>query len=219
MKHLLLAAALLTTAPALRAQDISAALTPTITAFDTTWTDPAAKTALGNRLELIAKKWPDQWITSYYAAYSKAQLSYNEKEAATKDAMLDAGEEHLAITVKLLGKETDETHVLRALLANARIGVDPQGRWQKYGKTFDAELDAAKEMNADNPRIYLLRGISKFYTPKMFGGGKKAAKPYFEKSESLFVKNPATDVSSTPAWGRPTVGWFMAQINGDKAED
>src|SRR4028118_1820125 len=110
MKRFLLAAALLATAPAI-AQDLSAALTPTITAFDTTWNDPAAKTALGNRLELIAKKWPDQWITSYYAAYSKAQLSYNEKEAARKDALLDAGEEHLATTVKLLGKETDETHV------------------------------------------------------------------------------------------------------------
>lgn len=217
MKHLLLVAALLTTAPAI-AQDLSAALTPTITAFDTTWNDPAAKTALGNRLELIAKKWPDQWITSYYAAYSKAQLSYNEKEAAKKDAMLDAGEDHLATTVKLLGKETDETHVLRALLANARIGVDPQSRWQKWGKQFDAELDAAKELNADNPRIYLLRGMSKFYTPKMFGGGKKAARPYFEKSEALFAKNPATDMN-TPSWGRPMLGWFMTQINDGKSED
>lgn len=218
MKRLILAVALLAAAPALRAQDLSAALTPTITAFDTTWNDPAAKTALGNRLELIAKKWPDQWIASYYVAYSKAQLSYGEKEAATKDAMLDAGEEHLATTVKLLGKETDETHVLRALLSNARIGVDPQSRWQKYGKQFDAELDAAKEMNADNPRIYLLRGISKFYTPKMFGGGKKAAKPYFEKTEQLFAKNPLPAASERPVWGLVTAKWFMKQIEGKEEE-
>lgn len=216
MKYIVLAAAFLTAAPAF-SQDLSAALTPTITAFDTTW-EQSAKTALGNRIELIAKKWPDQWITAYYAAYSKAQLSYGEKEVSKKDALLDAGEEHLAITVKLLGKETDETHVLRALLANARIGVDPQGRWQKYGKQFDAELDAAKGLNANNPRIYLLRGISKFYTPKMFGGGKKAAKPYFVKTEELFANNPPTGISEGPAWGLTTAKWFLAQIEGKEEE-
>lgn len=213
MKRLLLAAALLLAAPALRAQDLTAALAPTITAFDTTW-EASAKTALGNRLELIAKKWPAEWIAAYYVAYAKTQLSYNAKDAATKDALIDAGEEHLANTVKLLGKETDETHVLRAQFANARMGVDPQGRWQKYGKIFDAELEAAKAMNPDNPRIYLLRGISKFYTPKMFGGGKKPAKPYFEKVIGLFAKNPAPPPATAPAWGLLTAEWFMKQIEG-----
>lgn len=217
MKHFLLATALLLSAPALRAQDLSAALTPAITAFDTTW-DQSAKTALGNRLELIAKKWPNEWIAAYYAAYSKTQLSYNAKDAAAKDALIDAGEEHLANTVKLLGKETDETHVLRAQFANARMGVDPQNRWQKYGKIFDAELDAAKAMNADNPRIYLLRGISKYYTPKMFGGGKKAAKPFFEKTLELFAKNPPAAPATAPAWGMMTAQWFMGQIEGKEEE-
>ncbi len=218
MKHFLLAAALLTTAPAI-AQDMSAALTPTITAFDTTWSDQSAKAALGNRLELIAKKWPDQWITAYYSAYAKTQLSYGEKDAAKRDAMLDAAEENLATATKLLGKETDETQVMHAQIASARMAVDPQGRWQKYGKPFDAALDAAKEMNADNPRIYILRGQSKFYTPKMFGGGKKAAKPFFEKAEALFAKNPPADPATAPAWGQLTTGWFMKQINGDKSEE
>lgn len=217
MKRILLAAAILLATPALRAQDLSAALTPTIAAFDTTW-DQSAKIALGNRLELIAKKWPTEWIAAYYVAYSKAQLSYNAKDAATKDALIDAGEEHLANTVKLLGKETDETHVLRAQFANARMGVDPQNRWQKYGKVFDAELEAAKAMNADNPRIYLLRGISKFYTPKMFGGGRKPAKPYFEKVMELFTKNPPAPPATAPAWGLQTAQWFMKQIEGKEEE-
>ena len=219
MKHLFLSAALLLTAPAIYAQDLSSALNTTVSAFDTTWSDQSAKTALGNRLELIAKKWPGEWITSYYAAYAKSILSYNEKDAAKRDGVLDVAEDYLATAVKLLGKETDETQVLHAQLASARMAIDPQGRWQKYGKVFDAALDAAKELNADNPRIYLLRGQSKYFTPKMFGGGKKAAKPYFEKTLSLFEKNPPAAPATEPAWGILTAQWFMKQIEGKEEEE
>ena len=219
MKHLFVAAALLFTAPALRAQDLSSALTSTITAFDTTWTDQGAKAALGNRLELIAKKWPDQWITHYYVAYAKTQLSYFEKEATKRDAILDVCEDYLATAVKLLGKETDETQVMHAQIASARLSIDPQNRWQKYGKHFDAALEAAKEINPENPRIYLLRGQSKFYTPKMFGGGKKAARPYFERTLELFQKNPPAEPATAPAWGQMSAQWFMKQIEGKEEEE
>ena len=70
-------------------------------------------------------------------------------------------------------------------------------------------LEKAKELNPDNPRIYLQRGISKFYTPKMFGGGKKAAAPYFEKAQGLFAKEQHTDISQslTGARARSLILW------------
>ena len=213
-KSILIAAAVAVTLSASAQADYKPVLQNTFLAFDTTYSDMTAKVNAGNKLILIAKKYNGEWAPQYYAAYSRIQLSYLEKEEAKKEAYVDEAENYLAEAVRLLGKETDETHVLTAMVANARMAVKPQSRWQKYGKIFDEQLDQAKAMNPDNPRIYLQRGISKFYTPKMFGGGKKAATPYFEKAQALFAKESGGDLTK-PSWGKQTNGYFLEQIKGD----
>ena len=205
MKKALLIAAAFVSTLSVKAQqmepDFRPVLTQTFNTFDTTWADQDAKVNLSNKLMLIAKKWPAVWATNYYAAYSRIQLSYNDKnEAAKRDAYLDEAETFRDEAVKLLGKETDETYAMAAMIANARLSVDGKARWQKYGKIFDDNLDNAKKLNPDNPRVYLLRGISKFFTPKMFGGGAKAAMPYFEKADGLFAKESKSDIMK-PYWG------------------
>ena len=217
-KAFFLAAAFSALAFAGRAQaDYKPVLQSTFIAFDTTFSDPASKTALGNKLVLIAKKYPSEFATNYYAAYSRVQLSYFERDEAKRDAYVDEAENYYGEAVRALGKEDDETHVLAAMLANARMAVKPQARYQKYGKIFNEQLDSAKAINADNPRIYLERGIAKFYTPKMFGGGKKAAKPYFDKAKELFARQPGEDITK-PYWGARTNGYFLSQIEGSAEE-
>ena len=212
-KTLLIAAAIVSTLSVNAQQmqpDFRPVLTQTFNAFDTTWADQDQKVSLSNKLVLITKKWPAVWATNYYAAYSRVQLSYNDKnDAAKRDAYLDEAEIFLQDAVKLLGKEDDETYALAAMIANARMGVDGKARWQKYGKIFDENLENAKKLNPDNPRVYLLHGISKFYTPKMFGGGAKAGMPYFEKAESLFAKESKSDIMK-PYWGVVMNNHFIA---------
>ena len=59
-------------------------------------------------------------------------------------------------------------------------------------------------------------GISKFYMPKMFGGGAKAATPYFEKAQELFSKETRTAMNE-PHWGQPANNYFLEQVkSGDK---
>lgn len=214
-KSLLLIAVLAAFFSASAQADYKTVLQNTFIVFDSTRHDMAAKVAAGNKLILIAKKYPAEWVPSYYAAYSRLQLSYMEGDEAKKDAYVDEAETYLGDAVRLLGKETDETHVLAAMAANARMAVKPQSRWQKYGKIFDDQLDAARAINPDNPRIYLQRGISKFYTPKMFGGGKKAAAPYFEKAKELYAKEAGGDITR-PYWGKPANNYFLEQIKGDE---
>ena len=176
----LFAAALLFYTNQAQAQNFKDLLVKTYLAFDTTQ-DQQQKVEYSNKFDLLAKKFPDEWAAHYYNAFSKAVLSYNEKDEATRDAWLDEAEKERDEAVALLKKENDETYVLAAMIANARLAVKPQARWQKFGKIFDEDLAKAKELNPDNPRIYYLQGVSKRFTPKMFGGGKKAASPYFEK--------------------------------------
>ncbi len=216
MKKILLALLLLGSIPTFAQQSANEALMKYLPAYDTTW-DMSAKTAMAAKFDLIAKKWPDSWAANYYGAYSKVQMSYAEKDPKTKDALLDEADAYADNAAKGVGKEWDELYVLRAQIANARMGVDPQNRWQKYGKIFDDNLDKARALNADNPRIYLLKGITKFYTPKMFGGGKKAAMPYFEKATPLFAKEAKTDPEK-PFWGWNTNEWFIKQAGGEEKE-
>jgi hypothetical protein len=211
MKALFLAAALSLSLAATAQTDYKPALVATFTNFDTTRQDMTAKEAAGNKLVLIAKKYPNEWAPQYYAAYSRIQLSYTEKDEAKRDAYLDEAEQYLADAIRLLGKENDETHVLAAVIANARMAVKPRERYQKYGKIFDEQLEAAKAINADNPRIYMERGISKFYTPKMFGGGKKAAEPYFTKAKDLFAKEAKGDITD-PYWGQEANTYFLGLV-------
>lgn len=197
-------------------QDFKTVLQQTFTTFDTT-KDMQQKMTTSNKLGLIAKKWNDEWLGHYYNAYSKAQLSYMEKDGTKRDAYLDEAEKEHDEAVAILKKENDETYVLAAMIANARLAVQPATRWQKYGSIFSGNLDKAKEINANNPHIYYLMGMSNFFKPKMFGGGKKAAKPYFEKAEGLFASVSLDDITK-PYWGKRANTYFLGQCNGEDKE-
>jgi hypothetical protein len=210
-RYILLIAASAFTFVNCQAQDMNETLKKTFLAFDTTQ-DYQKKTEQSNKLNIISKKWTDQWAPHYYNAYSKTQLSYMEQNNAKKDALLDEAQKEYDEAMMILGKENDETLVLAAMMANARMIVDGMNRWQKYGKLFQDNLAKAKEINPDNPRIYYLMGTSKFFTPKQWGGGKKAAQPYFEKAAPLFAKESDTDMNK-PFWGKMANNYFIEQCN------
>lgn len=192
-----------------QAQDMNAVLKKTFIAFDTT-RDADKMIAGSNKIELITKKWSDEWVTHYYNAYCKAQLSHIEKDPVKRDAYVDEAEAELEEAISLLGKEDDEIYVMKAMLAQARLSVDGRSRWKKYGKIFEDNLQKAKEVNEENPRIYYLKGTSVFFTPKMFGGGAKNAQEYFERADKLFEQEDDSDMKE-PFWGKHANKYFIAQ--------
>jgi hypothetical protein len=214
MKKIILAGAMAMSVLSVSAQDFKDVLTKTFWAFDTSQAMDA-KLEESNKLARIAKKWDNEWAAHYYVAFCKAVLSYLEKDATKRDAYLDEAEKERQDAVSILKKETDETYVLAAFIANMRLAVDPASRWMKYGKVFSENLENAKELNPDNPRMYYLQGSSKLHTPKAYGGGKKAALPYFEKAAGLFAKENSNDIMK-PWWGKRLNGIFLAQC---KEED
>ena len=213
MKKIILMSALALGVMNAEAQDFKAPLEKTFLAFDTTQ-DMTVKVEQSNKLSLITKKWGNDWITHYYLSFSKAVLSYLEKDATKRDAYLDEAEKEHEEAVSILAKENDETFVLGAMIANARMAVDPMNRWQKYGQLFSQNLESAKDLNPNNPRMYYLQGISKFYTPKAYGGGKKTAQPYFEKADALYAKETGGDITK-PYWGKDKNTYFLSQCKID----
>ena len=214
-KKIMLVSALSLTIFSASAQDFKVPLKNTWTAFDTTEAMDK-KLEQCNKMMLISKKWNNEWITHFYASLCKTIISYGEKDETKHDALLDDADKEHEEAVSILGKENDETYVLAAMIANSRMMINPMQRWQKYGKLFSDNLENAKSINENNPRIYYMKGVTTFHTPKAYGGGKKAALPYLEKAEGLFAKETDADITK-PYWGKAKNAFFLEQAKqGDK---
>jgi len=201
-----------------QAQDFEPTLKESLQKFNQT-KDQSEKLNQSNRLNLIAKKFDSEWSAAYYAAWSKILLNYEEPSESKKDALLDEAEDWLSQAASRSDKKNDqqqsEIEALKAMIANARIGVNPESRWMKYGKPFNEHLEAAKKLNENNPRIYFLKGTSLFYTPAAFGGGKKKALEYFERAAALFEKENKDQVT-TITWGTEINNYYLEQCKSEK---
>ena len=189
------------------------AITSTLEAFQRQTSgepDPAAMQELANRFERIAAAEPNEWLPRYYAAYAYGTLGFSGDNPRTKDQYLDKADALLKEAERLPSQQADELAVMKAYVAQARLAADPMSRWQTYGAQFSEYLVIAKKANANNPRIYYLEGINLFYTPEEYGGGKKEAKPLFEKAMEKYARfQPASSLH--PQWGKEHTLWFLEQ--------
>jgi tetratricopeptide (TPR) repeat protein len=115
------------------------------------------------------------------------------------DSYLDHAQKFIdkALTID---QNESEIYLLQGFLHQARIGVDPMSRGQKYAALAHESFEKAKALNPENPRIYYLMAMSVLNTPEMFGGGKKNALPLFLQAKEKFdAFKPASAVS--PSWG------------------
>ena len=193
---------------AFQAQTLEEKLSALFLEFDTTQVF-SAKMAASSKLELLANMESENYAVNYYAAYAKAMISYIEKDKDRKDMFLDVADSFLE-KVKQLQPKNEETFILGALLANARLVVDGGSRWKQQGDIFNANIDAAIAINPANPRIYHLKGVATYFTPKMFGGGAKNALEYLEKAKTLFV-NQVNGNITVPYWGEKRNLYFISE--------
>jgi tetratricopeptide (TPR) repeat protein len=156
--------------------------------------------AIANSFELICDAEGDKWLPYYYVTYSYLQYIFAGDATDNIDMILDKADAFLE-KARALSPDNDEIEVLQGWIYQGRIMVDPMGRGQLYSEKANSSFGKAKNINPDNPRIYYLVGQNVLNTPEMFGGGQKAACPYFiEAAEKYEDFNPETPIS--PNWGR-----------------
>lgn len=187
-----------------------------VAAMDTTHAYTAWQ-ELGNNFERIATAEKNQWLPYYYSAVCNALTGYmlsngapgsfsstqTDQIADKSEAMLNKAEE--------LEKNNSEIYCVRKMIATLRMMGDPMTRYQTYGPQAQEALSKAKSLNPNNPRVYMLEGQDKFFTPEEFGGSKPEAKTLFEQSVKLFESNkPKTSID--PHWGLASVQYFLSQI-------
>ena len=173
-------------------------------------------TEVANNFQRIADAEKSQWLPYYYVALSNVMAGYFQgsanqaPNAAVTDPLADKAEEALN-KAEALSKDNSEIFVVKKMIATLRMMADPQNRWQTYGLQATEALQRAKTLNPNNPRVYLLEGQDKFYTPEQFGGSKTEAKKLFEESTKKFESFKA-ESAIHPQWGLSQVKYFESQI-------
>jgi hypothetical protein len=155
--------------------------------------------SLAASFERIGDAEKTQWLPYYYAAFSTIMKGFNDSKA-NKDEVATKAEE-LVAKAEAIEPKSSEIFVLKNMATTLHMLVDPQTRWQQYGPKGSQFLATAKQLDPNNPRIYLMEGQSVFGMPAQFGGGKDKAKPIFEKSLELFAVSKRPN-NLYPNWGK-----------------
>src|SRR6186713_767105 len=165
--------------------------------------------------ERIAEAEKNQWLPYYYAALGNVMSGtmslgdnlYGNNTEKT-DPKADAAEKALNKAISL-SKETSETWVVKKMIISLRMLGDVMNRAMTAMPEATAALDNAKKLDANNPRIYILEGQDKYYTPEQYGGSKDEAKVLFEKAQKLFETfKPVSSIH--PNWGKNQVTYFLS---------
>jgi len=219
MKKLFLALSAISMVTAVSAQSEKyvVAMQSNVIAIDTT-RNPEALQELANKFERIAETEKTLWLPYYYAALAQVNMGYSYTGGQTSggltakiDPIADKAEA-LINKAEALSKNNSEIFVIKKMIATLRMMADPMNRYMQYGPQAQQALETAKKLNANNPRVYLLEGQDKFYTPEQFGGSKTEAKRLFEEALKKYnAHSPASAID--PVWGKRSTEYFLAQAN------
>lgn len=167
---------------------------------------------MANAFERIANAEKTQWLPYYYAALcyiNRANMLYTEQKLDQIDGLMDKAEPLLA-KAEELEKNNAEIWCLKKMFNTGKMMADPMNRFMVFGQAAAEALETAKGLDPENPRVFLLEGIDKFYTPEQFGGSKEEAKKLFETAKLKFETfKPASSIH--PAWGMGQVQYMLTQ--------
>lgn len=208
---LFIAAALVALGASAQSEKYMNAMKANVKMLDTLYTAAGWLNA-ANSFQRIADAEKNQWLPYYYAALGNVmngmmQGHEGKYDPTISDQMADKAEELIG-KAEALAKDNSEIFVVKKLIATLKMMADPQTRYQQYGPMAAAALAKAKQLNPDNPRVYLLEGQDKFFTPEQFGGSKTEAKKLFEESKKKFETfKPESEIH--PQWGLNQVNYFI----------
>ena len=207
----LFVATLMLTVTFAQSEKYTKAMEALVPAVDTT-RSMEGLTDLANSFERIANAEKTQWLPYYYAALchiNKANMLFQAQQTDKIDPLMDQAEPLLNKAGEL-EKNNSEIFCLKKMFNTGKMMADPMNRFMTYGPAATEALETAKGLNSENPRVYLLEGIDKFYTPEQWGGSKTEGKKLFAEAITKFETfKPVSSIH--PSWGLGQAKYFMTQ--------
>ncbi len=165
---------------------------------------------LANTFERISNAETDQWHPLYYAGLCYINMSLVNDDPGMKDTYLDQAQEFIDRAMEIYPDES-ELYVLQALSYQARIQVDQEARTAVFARKAEEALAAAKDYNADNPRIYYLLALNQLHTSGGSGDNMESACENFKIAGEKFKSHRPEHVLS-PTWGGERNDEFYARF-------
>ena len=141
----------------------------------------------------------------YYLAYNQYRILtflIGKGSNAETDTYSNSAIQNLKAISKIANYKSEASALLAAVYMMKL--AKSQSEAPAISKKIYSLLAEAAAYNNSNPRIYLVKGIMLFNTPKMFGGSNRKAINNFDKAISLFEKK----VKSPVNWGYlETLAW------------
>lgn len=150
------------------------------------------------------------WLPYYYAALAQIRMAFTD-QSADKYVLAKKINEFI-LKGEAINKNA-EFYTLRYMNATLQLMVNPMERWQTFGAEAETAFQKGVKMDANNPRLYYLKGLSVLNTPEQFGGGINNARPLFEKVIAL-AKNANNTDALLPTWGGEEAQQVLKQIDG-----
>jgi len=157
-------------------------------------------------LMLLAAVHPEEWLLQYYAGWAATQLSF-KSDKTVADALCNKAAPFVKKALAMQPGNT-ETLTLMGYWLSAKINAAPS-RGASLGGESRNYAEKAIQADSTNPRAWLIKALNIYYTPAIFGGGKKRAKSIVDITAEKFAAfKPATQLS--PNWGRQIFDALLA---------
>ena len=170
------------------------------------------RTARTELKELLGSELTDDQrsIVRYTVAYLDWRLSFLTDGAGGEDpdTLLD---EVVALLVEDLtdNDANAESHALLASVYGLQIGQSSR-RGAFLGRRAARARERAENLAPRNPRVLLLAGIGKLYTPRRFGRGEDMAESLLHSAVAAFRTDPVG--RPWPRWGRIDAYAWLGQV-------
>jgi tetratricopeptide (TPR) repeat protein len=141
-----------------------------------------------------------QALAHYYAALADYRIVNRLPEDAEdrREQVLEDAIRHLKRATEINSTMADAWALLAGCYGRM-MGMNPM-RSMSLGPKSNEAMEKAKEHDPDNPRVWIIDGMSDFHTPSMFGGDKERALKKFEKAARL-AEQASVDDPLMPSWG------------------
>jgi tetratricopeptide (TPR) repeat protein len=162
-------------------------------------------------LDRVLIAMPNDPLLLYYRAlalYRSASIYTGLKKNDEAKRALD--EADLLLEQATAKAPTADALALRSATLGLMIGLSGNPlSGMTLGPKSSGLVDRAMEIDPKNPRVWLIRGMSAMFTPKMFGGGTDKAERDLKKAIELFEAERS--VAPAPSWGHAEAYVWLGQ--------
>lgn len=176
------------------------------------------ETVNDTELEALKKKYEHEFknVPTASNRYWNAYALYQQSLLNLVLEHNDKAEQLCEQTLTLL--QTEEANTEQLALLSLVLGFSTQfkGYWAMIRLGQEAYITAEKalEMDTNNIRALYVLAINDFYTPKIFGGGKRV-ESLLQKALSL----PESNSSQSPTWGREEAFELIVKYYREKKQN